>query len=52
MTSLDYIFEIDSNTHKNGLDWEVWSGSFNRKLRKENPELIGYIFLIGRYKIQ
>lgn len=39
-----YVKEIDENVVKEGKQWELWSGIFNRKLRKDNPDKFAYIF--------
>lgn len=44
MSDFKYVVKIDENIEKNGEQWDIWSGEFNRKLRKENPDLLGYIF--------
>lgn len=44
MNDFKYVVEIEENINKNGKEWEIWSGSFNGKLRKDNPKLFGYIF--------
>lgn len=45
---LKKIQDIDDNIYRNGKDWEIWSGIFNRSLReslKKNNSTRGkYIF--------
>lgn len=41
---IDFVNEIDNNVHKVGSKWEVWSGVFNRDLRKKDPKKFPYIF--------
>jgi hypothetical protein len=41
---IDFVNEIDNNINKNGSEWEIWSGAFNRNLRKADPKKFPYIF--------
>lgn len=41
---IDFVNEIDKSIDKVGIEWELWSGSFNRNLRKKDPKKFPYIF--------
>ena len=41
---IDFVNEIDNNINKVCSEWEIWSGAFNRNLRKKDPKKFPYIF--------
>lgn len=41
---IDFVNEINNNINKVGPEWEIWSGAFNRNLRKKDPKKFPYIF--------
>lgn len=41
---IDFVNKIDNNINKVGSEWEIWSGAFNRNLRKKDPKKFPYIF--------